>query len=324
MLRGCKVHLVWLACAVLLVGCDVHDKAAQGKRDKRLSDSELLALQNANTNTNVKQFLFGFDLRSSPQEDARQYLPFLNYLTQKTGYRFKLRFTPRDRTIADDLGRGIVQFAAIGAVSTIQAVEKYGIKPLVRGINAEGKAEYCSIIIVRPDSPLRNLIDLKGKRLAFGNTASTLGHLVPRILLLKNNIGLSDLAAHEYTGSHQKCADAVISGRFDACGMQDTMAKELTRQQKVRILYHSDFYPSSGIASNKNVPWEVVVKVRQAMLDFQPTGRDAASLYNWHKTEMPNGFVVAQKNDYVSLRNWLFKFDLLKAGPKPVRQGEAK
>ncbi len=125
--RACKVHLVWLVSVALLVGCDVHDNALQGKRDKRLSDSELLVIQNANAN----QFLFGFDLHSSPQEDARQ-----------------------------------------------------------------------------------------------------------------------------------------------------------------------------------------------AMLDFQPDGQDAARLHNWHKTEMPHGFVVAQNNDYASLREWLLRFGLIKEEPDLYMQGE--
>ena len=314
-------YLTWFFIAVLLTSCDSRENTMEGQRDKRLSDSELVALQNSNSNSNInsnsnsnsKQFLFGFDLRSGPQEDARQYLPFLKYLEDKTGYKFKLRFTPKDGKIVNDLGRGKIHFAAIGAVSYIQASETYGVKPLVRGLNAKGKAEYRSMIIVKPNSRLRKVMDLRGKNIAFGSITSTQGHLIPRIALSKNKLSLSDLASYEYTGSHQKCADAVISGRFDVCGLQDTMAKELQQRGKVRIIHSSNYYPSSGIAANKDVPDNVLLKVKQAMLDFQPTGHDAARLYNWHKTEMPNGFVAAQENDYLLLRSWLIKLGLLNA-----------
>lgn len=308
----------YLSCfvlAALLTGCDSDENIVEGQRDKRLSDTELQLLQNTNTNTNTntKQFLFGFDLRSGPQEDARQYLPFLKYLEEKTGYQFKLRFTPKDGKIVDDLGKGKIHFAAIGAVSYIQAAESYGVKPLVRGLNTADKAEYRSMIIVKPNSRLRKLTDLKGKNVAFGSITSTQGHLIPRIELSKNKLLLSDLASYEYTGSHQKCADAVISGRFDACGLQDTMAKELEQRGIVHIISRSDYYPSSGIAANKNISGDVLLKIKQAMLGFQPIGRDAVRLYNWHKTEMPNGFVAAQEDDYLLLRNWLVKLGLLKA-----------
>jgi phosphonate transport system substrate-binding protein len=321
-----KFFIICFVMVAFLSGCDSNDKSVEAKHDKRLSDSELRDLHSLyeSQNSKIKQYMFGFDLRSSPLEDARQYLPFLKYLEQKTGYKFKLRFTPEDGKIIDDLGSGKIHFAAIGAVSYIKAAERYGVRPLVRGLNAEGKAKYRSMIIVKRGSSLRGLANLKGRRLAFGSKTSTQGHLIPRIVLTKNNIKLSDLSLYEYTGSHQNCADAVISGRFDACGLQDTMAIDLQQQQRVRILHRSSYYPSSGIAANKDVPLEVIKKVKQAMLDFKPAGRDAAILYNWHKTEMPNGFVASQKNDYILLREWLVKLGLIIDKANSNKKDEAK
>lgn len=59
-------------------------------------------------------WIFGFAVHATPEEDARQYLPLLRYLEKATGFRFKLRFTPKTHLIADDLGKGTVHFAAIG------------------------------------------------------------------------------------------------------------------------------------------------------------------------------------------------------------------
>lgn len=315
-----QLLLPLIAVLLWLGGCDSNQSRSQSEKDERLSDTDIQALQKAASSNRDQVFQFGFDLRSSPQEDARQYLPFLSYLEQKTGYRFQLRFTPENGEIVEDLGKGVIHFAAIGAVSFIQAADSYGAIPLVRGLNTKNEAEYRSMIVVDSQSAINTVADLKGKRLAFGSTTSTQGHLIPRIVLIKNNIKLTDLESYEYTGSHQKCADAVISGRFDACGLQDTMAKELEREQKLRILHQSDFYPSSGIVANKEVPPEVLDKIVQAMLDFDPNGRDANTLYNWHKTEMPNGFVTAQNNDYASLREWLAKLKLVKPETDPARQ----
>lgn len=60
--------------------------------------------------------------------------------------------------------------------------------------------------------------------------------------------------------------------------------------------------------ANRDVPEEVLAKVRQALIDFQPKGVDAADLYHWDKTEMPNGFVEARDKDYEELRKWAVKF----------------
>ncbi len=289
---------------VFFISCDSSEKANKIDLKERISDDqlhELLARKDADV------LLFGFDLRRSPQEDARQYLPFLNYLQRATGYRFELRFTSKYGNIIDDLGKGIVHFAAIGAGSYVQAREKYAIIPLVFGVNAAGKSEYQSVIVVQPNGPIRKIEDIRGKRFAFGSASSTQGHIIPMIVLSEHGISLKDLAAHEFTGSHENCANAVIAGRADACGMQDTLGQELSKKGLVRIVFTSGYYPSSGISANKSLPPEIISKVRQAMLDFQPRGRDAAALYNWNKTEMPNGFTEARDKDYEELNYWMKK-----------------
>ncbi len=275
----------------------------------RVSETDLRGNQFSTAGGDIIRF--GFDLRASAQEDARQYLPFLKYLRQKTGYSFELRFTPKDDRIAEDLGAGVVHLAAVGAVSFIKAREEFGVMPLVRGLNHEGKGEYQSVIVVAPDSGVKKLADLRGKRFAFGSIDSTQGHLIPRLELQGAGIGLDGLAAYEYTGSHQNCANAVISGRFDACGMQDTMARRLVGEGKLRILHTSAFFPSSGIAASKTLAPEALQKIRKALIDFKPKGRDKAGLHNWDRTEMPNGFTPAEAGDYARLRQALIDFGMM-------------
>ena len=286
---------------LLITGCSNREDRMEIDLDHLVEDSELRV---SSTSSDTDVLRIGFDLRSNPQEDARQYLPFLEYLEKATGYTFELVFTPGNGRIVDDLGTGAVQFAFIGAGSYIQVYSKYGVIPLVHGLNAQGEARYQSVIIVPPDSPIRNIEDLRGKHFAFGSVTSTQGHLIPRIILAEHGLTLDDLAAYDYTGSHQNCANAVSAGRFDAGGMQDILGMELAADGLLRIIYTSRYYPSSGIAANIDVPTEILENVQQALLDFDPQGRDSSNLYHWDKTEMPNGFVEADEDDYAGLLEW--------------------
>ena len=295
-----------LLAGIFLTGCLPQGDREEINLDDRVSDAELSEIV-LEADNNV--LTFGFDLRASPQEDARQYLPFLHYLEEATGYTIELRFTPKDGQIVDDLGMGVVQFAIIGTGSYLQAHAKYGVIPLVRGLNAQGKAEYRSVIIVAPDSSIQTVEDLRGKSFAFGSITSTQGHLIPRIILRQHGLTLDDLVAYEYTGSHHDCANAVTAGRFDAGGIQDTMGEELAAAGLLRIIYTSQYYPSSGIAANRDVPSDVLAKVQQALLDFDPQGYHAPELYHWDRTEMPNGFIVAKNEDYAELLEWAVKVD---------------
>jgi phosphonate transport system substrate-binding protein len=297
---------------MIISGCNKDEERKRIDFKDCISDTELRVLA---PNDGAEVFRFGFELRASPEEDARQYIPFLEYLMEATGYRFVLRFTPKDRDIVDILGTGEVQLAAVGALTYLQTHSKYGAIPITRGLNLAGKAEYQSVIFVAPGSTIQKIEDLRGKRFAFGSFTSTQGHLIPRIILAEHGLSLEDLAVYKYTGSHRSCADAVLSGCFDVGGMQDAMGKELADAGLIRIIYTSRRYPSSCIAACSDVPPEVLNAVKQALLDFQPQGCDEADLYNWHRTEMPNGFIEARDEDYEELREWSREFGLLE---KPI------
>ena len=300
--------VAWLTLMLNACG-DSAPQAEHGQpQDARLSDQELSARQ-APAVSEEKVYRFGFDSRGSAQEDARQYLPLLQYLERVTGYHFKLRFTRAEEDIVSNLGTGKVQFAAIGAVSFITAQRRYNSIALARGINAQGETTYRSYIVVRPDSPIKHIEDLRRQYFAFGSETSTQGYLIPRIVLQQHGLTLDDLAGYSYTGSHQSCAEAVMARRAEACGMQDTLAERFAEQGDIRILDRSAYYPSSGIAASHSVPAEVIAKVKAALLAFDPTGRNAAGLYAWERTEMPKGFAAAPPEDYRQFETWMDKFN---------------
>ena len=301
---------IWVLTMVALTGCDSHD-VEEIDLTERIDDSELILIA-PHTDSDILRF--GFEMRGSPDEDARQYLPFLKYLEQATGLRFELRFTPGGGgCIADMLGTGEYDFAAVGAGIYLQAHARYGVVPLVRGLNAEGRAEYQSVIVVAHDSPIRNVGELRGKRFAFGGITSTQGHLIPRIVLAEHGMSLDDLAEHKYTCSYQNAANTVVSGRFDAGGIQDILGRRLAAEGLIRIIHTSKSYPSSGIAANRDIPPEVMQNVKQALLDFEPTGAHAEGLYHWDRTEMAGGFIEAHDEDFAELREWSIRFGLLDA-----------
>jgi phosphonate transport system substrate-binding protein len=295
-----------------LLGCDLETSPAPIK----VSINDRVELNEQMINVNDRQhntLYFGFDLRSTLQEDARQYLPFLRYLESSTGYRFKLRFTTKNSTIMEELGTNHVQFAAMGAMSYLKAKEKFNVTTIVQGINLQGQNKYRSFLVVKTDSSIKNLTDIKGKRMAFGDKSSTQGHLIPRIILSQQGLRLSDLTAYIYTGSHQHCAEVVLSGEYDVCGMQDTLAETMEKQGLLRILYRSPYFPGSGIVANDQVSTEVIKVVKQALLDFQPLGKDKDKLYHWDKTEMPLGFSPAKLDRYTNLKQWAIQLGFLEA-----------
>ena len=313
--------VILFLCSLLLISCDSANDIEIQKINSHevLSDDELQQQQQEQHQPQLHTYYFGFDLRSSPQEDAAQYLPFLKYLESTTGYHFKLYFTPKNSFTGDELGQNKIQFAAMGATSFIKADSKYNVISLVRGINHQGKATYQSVFVVKPGSRIHSIKDIKGSKMAFGSRDSTQGHLIPRIMMMENNLSLKSLKTYIYTGSHQNCAEAVVSGKADVCGMQDQLAEKLATQGALKIIHHSHDFPSSGIVVNKSVPDDVVAKVKQALLDFEPEEKNRNGLYNWNSTEMSKGFTNANQMDYKQLRQWSIRLNFLQASDAPVQ-----
>ncbi len=251
--------------------------------------------------TRDNTYYLGFDRRLEIKEDVRMYVPLLRYLERETGYKFKLHITPKNASVADELGSGQVHFAAIGTVSFLQAYQKYKVLPIVRGVG-DDDGYYRAVVIVRPDSEIKSLKDIKGRSFAFGAPNSTQGHLIPRIMLANAGINLADLKSFGYMGSHSETANAVMSGQFEVGGIQDSLGKALAGRGLVRIIGESNLYPRSGIVAAPGVPPEVVDAVRKALLRFDPVGKDKEGLYNWHLSEMPKGFAESNLEECLILQ----------------------
>ncbi len=246
-----------------------------------------------------KTYNFGFDLRLAVKDDVKIYLPFLKYLSDNTQIQFSLKLSERYESNLEKLGRGDIHFAALGPVSAVIAIDKYNAKCLVMGLNHESRPEYRAVIFTTPYSSINKVSDLKGKTFAFGDRLSTQGHLIPRKMLDDVGIRLTDFRRYIYTGSHANTAKAVLNGNFDAGAIQDNMAYRLQREGRIKIIAVSEPFPSSLICSHRNISKDVTDSVLRVLLSFDPANRHKDFLFDWHKTEMPMGFVEF-KDPYLS------------------------
>jgi len=250
------------------------------------------------TTSSVDVVYFGFDLRLGPKTDIEIYAPLMNYLSAKTGKQFKLKYAETYEETQYYLASGLVSFAAIGPVSYVSAELRYGnVIPLLVGLDSSRSKTYSAVIFTRPTSDIMRIEDLKNRSFAFGSFYSTQGHLIPRIMLEKAGIELGELKRYAYLGSHLACAQAVISGLFDAGGMQDTLAFTLESEGLIRIIAVSEPYPRSMIAANRNVDPDLLEKVKISLLELDPFGKDA-ELLNWSMTEFPGGFAEVEPEYY--------------------------
>lgn len=191
--------------------------------------------------------------------------------------------------------------ASCGPFSYVQAREKYDIKPILRALSKERKPFYRGAIVVREDSPIRNIHDLRGKSFAFGQIWSTAGHLLPEYYLMKANIRIKDLKHHSFLRHHDSVANAVLKGQFDAGAVKDIIAYKY-QNEGLRIIFFTDPIPTVPIFVNKNASPEMVQSVRSTLLNPNPGNPiHQKRMAQWDE-EFKYGFTEASDSNYDSIR----------------------
>lgn len=121
-----------------------------------------------------------------------------------------------------NIGKGVADIAYIGPAAYVRLVAEFGSFRLLGQQSIKGSSKFFGHIVVHNQSQLQSLQQLTGKRFAFGDTVSTMSHLVPRYLLMQANLRHDDYQAR-FLGSHDNVALAVLSGDYDAGAVKDAV-----------------------------------------------------------------------------------------------------
>lgn len=232
------------------------------------------------------------------------YQPFVEYLTESTPYQFEIKLCRFYQETVDRLGKGETPIALCGPVPYLKAKETYKVKPIVRALSEDGKAEYHGIIVVRNDSPIQSLSGLKGRSLAFAQEWSTAGYYLPQYHLLKSGISLQDLKSYGFLRHHDFVVEAVLKKEFDAGAVKDIIAKKY-QQQGIRQIFVTDPTPTVAVIASPNAPKALVSSVKVALLKLNPRDlADQKRMSQWDE-EINDGFMEASDSDYNPIRKIL-------------------
>ncbi len=247
------------------------------------------------------------------------YQPFVDYLSEHTPFQFEIKLSRVYEDMIDQLGHGEIVIASCGPVSYIKAREKYPVKPILKALSKNGKPYYRGIIIVRKDSPIQDLKDLKGKSFAFGQAWSTASHILPEYYLQKANIHLKDLKGYSFLRHHDSVVNAVLKGQFDAGAVKDIVAYKY-QNEGLRFIFLMDPIPTVPIVVRKDVPVEMVQAVKAALLKLEPqTPVYQKKMALWDE-EFKYGFTEASDSDYDSIRKILRAVEKAHGMKGPVRE----
>lgn len=212
-----------------------------------------------------------------PAEDAeqmlREYEPVRQYLSEKLGIPVEIQVTSDYTAVIEAMRAKHIDMAWFGPFSYIIAANVAEAEAIVNGVRrSDGKSDYHSIIVVRADSGIKTLQDLKGKKFAFVDPVSTSGNLIPRKILIENGINPDkDFSATYYAGTHNaveySIANRSVAAGADSDNSYDAMVKAGEIDPKVnQVLFTSDSIPGSPIAVRKDLPIEIKQAIGDALI----------------------------------------------------------
>lgn len=180
-----------------------------------------------------------------------------------------------------------IDFAYFGPKSYVEASEKAGAQALVMELNKEKQPGYTGIIIVRKDSDMMQLDDIKGRVFAFTDPNSTSGYLVPNVLFARDlKVKPEDYFKQvKFSGSHGASILAVKNKAIEAAATNNIDLDRMIEKGQVaaddfRILWRSELIPGAPMAARRDLPQSLKAAFTGAMLMFNADKAGLEKLQN--------------------------------------------
>jgi len=193
----------------------------------------------------------------TPVEDPAVYenifKPFTDYLSKCTAKRVVFYQVQSNAAEIEAMRSGRLHVGGFSTGPTNFAVNLAGAVPFaVKGDSKEWQG-YQLWLIVKKDSPLQKVTDLKGKKVAHVQPSSNSGNLAPRALFPA--LGLVPDKDYKvlYSGKHDNSVMGVNSGDYDAAPVASDVFKRMAERGQVkeadfRVIWKSQTFPTSSFA----------------------------------------------------------------------------
>jgi phosphonate transport system substrate-binding protein len=191
-------------------------------------------------------------------------------LKKATGLHFSTSVATSYAAVIEAMGAGKVDIGWLATFSYVLARKKYDVDLLLIVVRF-GKPFYRGQIMVRADSGIKTLADLKGKTFAYVDPASTSGHLYPKALLLSQGHDPDKFFAQTvFAGSHNAVVLSLLKGEVDAGAAYDgsraTVAKSYPDVfKKIRVIAYTQDIPNDTVTARKGLPVAIKNKIRQGL-----------------------------------------------------------
>ncbi|MEC9423451.1 MAG: phosphate/phosphite/phosphonate ABC transporter substrate-binding protein [Nitrospinota bacterium] len=206
-------------------------------------------------------------------------------LKKETGLYFKTSVATSYAAVIEAMGAGKVDIGWLATFSYVLAKEKYDVELLLL-VQRFGSPFYRGQIMVRTDSGIDSLKDLKGKSFAFVDPASTSGHLYPKTLLLSKGLDPKKFFGKTvFAGSHNAVVFSIYKGEVDGGAAYDGSRAAVAKSypdifEKIKVIAYTKEIPNDTISVRKELPENLKTKLREGLKQISQSPEGSKILKN--------------------------------------------
>jgi phosphonate transport system substrate-binding protein len=239
-----------------------------------------------------KVYTFGVVPQQAASEMAETWLPFLAWLSEKSGVKLRFVTAPDIPSFEKRLGEGAYDIAYMNPYHYTVFHKKPGYEALAK----EKDRKLKGILVVRKDSKLKEIKELNGTTLVFPAPAAFAASILPRVALRKAGVSFTP----KFVSSHDSVYLNVERGLYPAGGgivrtleMLDEPAKK-----NLRVLWTTPAYTPHAIATHPGLPSAVAKKLLEVLagMSEDPAGQEKLKLIGF------KGIEAARDADWDDIR----------------------
>jgi phosphonate transport system substrate-binding protein len=238
-------------------------------------------------------------------EQAQHYRSLLNFLEKKIGRKIEIILPTSYDTAIEGLLSEQIDFAEMGPAAYAQAkhrdssIEVFATYARPQGTFNEEGVNYHSLLIVRANSPYKDINSLSKKKISLVDPASASGALIPRVLFSRiTGVPLKDFfGSIVYSGSHERSAQTVLNGHTQAAFVSSALLDEsivqgMFNRNDFRVLWKSAPIPNEPTVYRNKLCSQLKEQIRSVYFN---SGEEIAPLLSKLKAER---FVPVNDKDY--------------------------
>jgi len=263
---------------IAIAGAARAEDCPRGDLDKAYCDRDGDLVADAPTDpkqlVDPPTLIFAYTPVEDPAVYAKVWDGFVKHMEKVTGK--KVMFFPVQSNAAEieAMRSGRLHVAGFNTGSNPIAVNCAGLVPFAIMGSQKGEFGYEMELIVPADSPIKTPADIKGKKLAFTSPTSNSGYKAP-LAILKSDFNLEPERDFKpvFSGKHDNSIIGVANKDYDAAAIANEVMKRMVERKvvdpaKIRTIYRSETFPTTGYGYAHNLDPKLVEKIKQAFFTF--------------------------------------------------------